>query len=405
MKKVFFTLSSFFLSSISLFAQIPANTKILGFGGSFRYGNMAYPNADIHNSSLNFSPELTSGKFTKENTAEGWIVNPTVMYNYTNWSPALSIQHFNRKYVSLTPGFYLFGEATAGAQANLRFMERNAVYQTYQVSAGVNLGLTYFYKNDWSLEAKANVATVYASHYRSPITPTQNLVSLQSNLPSNFFELSLVKYIGSQNEKSTLLTSKRDSLYQVNQRFITGDISATALFNENNNYLNNNTQALQAGFSIGRFVTTTYAKGFGITARFNKAPEYTSIEEWYPINSKTAGFSIYKFHEYYFPIAKKLSLVANVRINASYAYAKEEAREQITTHSLTLFPSIIPAIQYQINDRWALTGLIGSFQIGSVHASYEKSAWRGDLIRGGISFDPNYTLNNSGVSLRYFLKK
>lgn len=288
-------------------------------------------------------------------------------------------------------------------------MELNRIYQQYQVSAGVNLGLTYFYKNDWSFEAKTNIATLYASHRRSPISPTQTTVNLQSNLPSNLFELSLVKYIGSQNGTSTLFTSKRDSMYRSNQRFVTGEIAATALFNENNNYLNNNTQIIHVGFSMGKFITPTQAKGFGITANFSKNPAYISDEEGYSITSKAAGFSIYKFKEYYLPIANQLSLIANTRITATYMYGKDQGQERITSHSLALFPSIIPAIQYQINDRWALTGLLGSFQIGSVLASYENSEWgsrsMGEKLKGDISFDPGYTLNNSGISLRYFLKK
>ncbi|OZI09136.1 hypothetical protein BWI93_05770 [Siphonobacter sp. BAB-5385] len=409
----------FYLLLLSLFcihltpasAQLPAGTKLRGIRPTLTTQNVFLKNPSTTHHTSDISLELTYGKFIRENVAHGWSITPGFGINseVTSWLPQLKINYFNRRYVPVTSGIYAFAEGTVGVQSQLGLSSgnyyKNPFLQSYSAFAALNAGLTYFYKNDWALEAEANLGTLSVSHLRSKPESQSTAVSLESSLSAQLFTLGITRYIGSGNSKSTIFETDHNTPYTAGQRYWEGRLSSNFNFIKPSAINSSNSQSINIGFSTARFVSDKQARGFGLSAIFSNL---NAKSELYPPSSmKFGGATAFIFREHYLPLGKKLSLIGSVYLTGFYTMNRTKHLEQNTTeHSLDINPSIRPAIQYQLTDRWAVTAHIGTLSIASANLTLDKqkdySNEPVNRFQTGLSFSPAYTIGNSGISFRYF---
>lgn len=411
MKFYLLLLSLFCIHLTSAFAQFPAGTKLRGIRPTLTTRNVFLnaPSATHHTSDI--SLELTYGKFIRENVAHGWSITPGFGINseITGWIPQLKINYFNQRYVPITSGIYAFAEGTVGVQTQLGLSSgnyyKNPFLQSYTAFAALNAGLTYFYKNDWALEAKANLGTLSVSHLRSKPESQTTAVSLESSLSAQLFTLGITRYIGSGNSKSTIFETDRNMPYTAGQRYWEGRVTSILNSIKPSKINSATTQYFNVGLSTARFISDKQARGFGLTALFSTS---NAESELYPQSSmKFGGATAFIFREHYLPLGKKISLIGGVYLTGSYTINRTKYLDQNTTQqSLSIAPSIKPAIQYQLTDQWAVTAHIGTLSIASANLTLDKERdYRNEPInrfQTGLSFSPAYTIGNSGISFRYF---
>ncbi len=409
----------FYLLLLSLFcihltpasAQLPAGTKLRGIRPTLTTQNVFLKDPSTTHHTSDISLELTYGKFIRENVAHGWSITPGFGINseVTSWLPQLKINYFNRRYVPVTSGIYAFAEGTVGVQSQLGLSSgnyyKNPFLQSYSAFATLNAGLTYFYKNDWALEAKANLGTLSVSHLRSKPESHTTAVSLESSLSAQLFTLGITRYIGSGNSKSTIFETDQNTPYTAGQRYWEGRVTSNLNFIKSSKINSATTQYFNVGLSTARFISDKQSRGFGLTALFSTS---NAKSELHPKSSiKFGGANAFIFRENYFPLGKKLSLIGGVYLTGSYTINRTKYLDQNTTQqSLSIAPSIKPAIQYQLTDQWSVTAHIGSLSIASANFTFEKekgvSYVPTNHFQTGLSFSPAYTIGNSGISFRYF---
>lgn len=404
-------LSLFCIHLTPAFAQLPVGTNIWGIRPTLTTQNVSFTDPSTTHHTSDISLELTYGKFIRENVAHGWHITPGFGINseVMGWIPQLKINYFNRRYVPITSGIYALAEGTVGVQTQLGLSSgnyyKNPFLQSYSAFAALNAGLTYFYKNDWALEAKANLGTLSVSHLRSKPESQTTAVSLESSLSAQLFTLGITRYIGSGNSKSTIFETDQNTPYAVGQRYWEGRLTSNFNFIKPSAINSSNSQSINIGFSTARFISDKQARGFGLSAIFSNL---NAKSELYPRSSiKFGGATAFIFREHYLPLSKKFSLIGGMYLTGSYTinHIKNIDQNNIK-HALYITPSIRPAIQYQVTNRWAITAHVGSLTVGSANFTFEKekgiSYVPTNSFQTGLSFSPAYTIGNSGISFRYF---
>lgn len=414
MKKLILTTYALLVSVSATLAQIPAGTKLRIYNPGFNHSiNQLNRPADLYGQTKTWMG-LGYGRFVKDNVARGWIIRPELGTSFdrsadeTFWYPKLEIGYFNRRYLSITPDLYLFGEGKIGVSSQQSILPKgmrtsDSKIQNYTALAQANFGVTYFLKNGWALESSANLGNLSVNHSRQNDHTQSTTIQLNSSLYAQKFQVGLSKYIDYNPAKSVFT---KETPYQPGQTFIGGNVSflntSYTYANLSNEYTSN-AQSLNLGFSKGKFVTSTHARGFGFSALFNTS-KYSSADTSFQ-NYQNFGLSANVFHEHYLALSPKFSVVAITSLNAYYSSVKTNtSTSRYNDHTLALSPDFSPAIQYQFSPRWSILARVGSFTVGSLGVTlrdYKVSGSDNDLS-AALSFNPSYTIGNSGVSLRYF---
>lgn len=404
MKRPLFTCAILFLT-VFTYAQIPIGTRLRETGGIFSHHQTQYgPGALTY---TRVTLPVYQGRAVRENRIRGWYLSPVMdvsLASGTGWEPVVSAGYFNRRYLKLTEGFYLFGEGQIGLATKMLFVSgyRPApVYSLYGLSGSLGVGATYFWKKNWGLTARCPLAELYLVHAPDILNDEQaSLLFLKGHaiinagLNASRFELSISHLIGGNDEKATLFSPKKEGIYRTGQRYIGGEIGLATLTGSPFTGLN-------LGFSRLRFRSPLTAEGFAISGYYSHERLSDGTSGPYRWG---AGYSLVR--ENYLPLLPKLSLLGRTQLSVNYAGEEERTPDIRRTHTLSVSPAFSPAIQYQISDKWAVAGFVGMLTLGQAYLG-PASPLAGavsdhNTFRMGVEFSPSFRIGNSGISFRYF---
>jgi len=268
----------------------------------------------------------------------------------------------------------------------------------------VGVGVTYFLRNGWALEGKTQLGTAEFGLLRSPgIEPTTFLNATGGINNLTQLSVGVAHYFGGATAARSTLPEGQRSPYEAGQRYFSGGFD-TGLFidtppiSSGNNKGNNHNITV----ALGRFTEAGNARGVSFSAGY-------SYRETSNGRSSDAMLGVRPYQEFYWPLGtEKWLLFLNAGVGGTYRGSFQKATLAGSTsdsHSVTVFASAFPGIQYQFSPKWALVATVGDAGIGNVtfdRAIREQSTVTSDSYGLSLNINPFVTLNAFGLSLRYF---
>lgn len=395
------------MSSSVVAAQISAGTRLRetsftlitngGFSPEYRQGGQSHF-ADA---------QYYRGSFRKEHLATGWYLFPgltnllltSARERGSSWYPTLEAGYFVRKYLTLREGLMLFGEIRGGGRARVDYIhtaERTPYSQTYALQGVLGAGLSYSFRDHWALTARADIASAELANYRTTYDDPVTYFNASGKLQAQRFRIGITRFIGGGPGKADPPAPKHASVYEEGQAFIGGDFSLSSNFHHSGTDVG-------LGFTKARFREPLVAVGATYTVRFAFLP--VNISEPDLLKQYSWGAGVTLFQENYLPLAKNLSLFGRFALDLRYdGYRRFRTQNVSLSNRLELRPQVSPGIQYQLNNRWAVSATVGGMNIATLAAgiSHEQSGEKTHGYSMSFTFSPVYDISNSGLSLRYF---
>jgi hypothetical protein len=258
-------------------------------------------------------------------------------------------------------------------------------------------------------------------------TIAQYFLILMSDLAKHFKSSKAMKmkfYILITFLLSTFISNAQtDSLVIVGRKFLS---IYTNVYNQsskiqNLNYpeINGTNSDFSVNVSYGKFKKKGIASilTFGIIKGGN---EYNKSMEKESNTGINFSYGLEKFKM----ISKKMAFFGGVGAGISYRNQLKRGEnfynnltfynESNTTETM-VYANVYPSVCYFINSRWSITATIGNLRIfdfsNRLIQSFSDYTDNGELYRShqsesalNYSFSPSFSMNNSGIGLRYFLK-
>ncbi len=232
------------------------------------------------------------------------------------------------------------------------------------------------------------------------------------------FLLTLIN-INSFSQKDTLTTKSRKFVS------ISTDFNTSVQTQNNQSSIQNyyNSSYLSANLSLGKFVRKRDARIFSIGIAKSER-----IYEQQIFKGSDFRLNISYAYEKYKVFLNKFAVLGGLEVGIAY---KKGVGEQIANIPNSIFNSYgeskyingyikaYPGFIYFINSRWALTTTIGNLNLFELSIKTSDTSKEYGVTRGGntqiytayesetvtdYSFSPSFSINNSGIGIRYFLK-
>lgn len=346
--------------------------------------------------------QYARGRFVRDNLAQGFGIDLNVGHiripatDYSMMSPGLSGYYLIRKYIAPSERVRVFGQLKAGVTYNPQLYNGKIETNIFGASGAAALGLTYFYRKNWAIEALASVASLSVTHARQQGDKVYTNADVSGTFGLSGFQLGVAKYFGSSS--SPFEAPPKQSLYVIGQPYISADLTGYLRSNVTDN----------KGFSLGiagaRFTSPSVALGIGVYGNYGHSEDFNGVKY------TTRGASVRPFAERYWPVSGKWTVWVNGGVSLGYSESKQEVVtgttfNRTTDQNFTFNPTIRPGIQYQLTPQWAIAAMVGILDFKGFTARIEEGKTPASSTKTttyDITINPTYTLNNSGLSLRYF---
>ena len=405
------TITAFLAScGASALGQTEQGNRFHVFSGSLGT-NLLFGNKLSSTHSLRI--DYQRGKFIRDNLAHGWLLSAgTSFYNIDNSSaglgrykivaPSASAGYFVRRYLRLNPSLFPFAQADVKAAYQTfrvtgtpnTLLGNTSNYDTYQLSGGLSVGLSYFFKPGFALEATTGLGTISVIHLQRV---DKNSTTLNGNLGTglgNHFTLGLARYFGDTHSLPQRPFSKRDTLFETGTTYLSGGLQFAFLGNKNQNA---SREANVATFSFGRFVRSNLVRGVTLLAGY--ATEQPSLNQ--KVHTLTIGYRPYREYFGRLPI-ENLSVFLNAGLQTTYSGTFSRNAQEGTSssgHELSASFSFIPGLHYRFTPKWALAATFGTANLGNLSVSRSGD---GRSTTVYLFASPTLNLSTFGLSLRYF---
>lgn len=374
--------------------------------------------------SRGFVPQLTfgyqRGRFIRDHVAQGWLVDlytQVAMGRSASertrvgfFSPQFSVGYWRRYYLPSTAPVRFFAQSQLkGSYAGFYSRQQNDQFepgtQLGSLTGGVDVGVTLFLKNGWAVEARQGLGIVSLSR---EFKSKQTGFNFNGGFGLGIFGIQIARYFGGSTIATTSLWDARQTIYQVNDRFIGGGFSGSVASDRPGS----NTNLM---LTKGRFKRADQARGVSFALGYsNRRVINTNVT--YREGVFRTGIS--PFREYYWPLGQgNWSVLVNAGLNLSYAgtfrriefTAPGTSTAPTNSYQLSMNVALRPGIQYQISPKWAIVATAGSATFGelAVNVNRTKDAYTSTNSQTRLNLTPMpiLNLNSLGISLRYFPRR
>jgi hypothetical protein len=223
--------------------------------------------------------------------------------------------------------------------------------------------------------------------------------------------------------------SQKDTITTNNKRFISGvvDFGANKDTPNDPNYSTYSRKLIDTKFSFGKFNDRNLARIFSFGVILGSAGGDNPYS--YYSNSRY-GLSVGYSLEKYAMLSSKLGLFVGLEGNIAYQLDTFEsfplknsslpysgnADGSKNQKNLSVFMNGYPGIIFFINQRWSLIAKVGNLNLANI--LFDKTVESRQTVQNNIaisdsqysstnisySFSPSFSINNSGIGIRYFLK-
>lgn len=403
--KYFLPLLTFFLTAASLSAQTLQGNRFHSLSGNLSIALNTTESSLTPQSkyqTYNLGLQYVRGKFIRDNLAQGFGIDLGVGHiripatDYSMMSPSVSGYYLIRKYIAPSERVRVFGQLKAGLTYNPQLYDGKIETNIFGASGTAALGLTYFYRKNWALEALANVASLSVTHSRQQGEKVSTDADLSGTFGLSGFQIGVAKYFGSSS--SSFEAPPKQSLYVIGQPYVAADLTGYIRSNVTDN------KGFSLGVTAAKFTSPSVALGIGVYGNYGNSEDFNSVKysNW--------GASVRPYAEHYWPVSGKWTVWVNGGASLGYSQNKQEAASgttfnRTTSTTFSLNPNVRPGIQYQLTPQWAIAAMVGILDFKGFSAKIEEGTTQTSSTKTttyDITITPTYTLGNSGLSLRYF---